>query len=57
MQLIVLLGSLVAVNLGLIYAGSEKMEANHSDKIEGVVEIEDVNTTENTSSEENSDTP
>lgn len=45
MQLIAILGVLVAVNLGIVYVGSEAVDENQP-QVEGVVEVEAVDTTE-----------
>lgn len=42
MQLIVILGALVAVNVGLVYMGSETYEADPDKQPEGIVEVEEV---------------
>lgn len=43
MQLIVILGALVAVNVGLVYIGSENYEGDPDKQPEGIVEVEEVN--------------
>ena len=45
MQLIAILGVLVAVNLGIVYVGSEAVDENQP-QVEGVVEVEAVDATE-----------
>jgi len=45
MQLIAILGVLVAVNLGIVYVGSEAVEESQP-QAEGVVEVESVDATE-----------
>ena len=42
MQLIVILGALVAVNVGLVYMGSENYEGDPEKQPEGIVEMEEV---------------
>lgn len=44
MQLIAILGVLVAVNLGIVYVGSEATE-DKQPEVEGVVEVESVDAT------------
>ncbi|MDX1695670.1 MAG: hypothetical protein R3208_18030 [Ketobacteraceae bacterium] len=46
MQLIVILGALVAVNVGLVYMGSENYEGDPDKRPEGVVEVEEVSNQE-----------
>lgn len=46
MQLIVILGALVAVNVGLVYMGSESYEGDPDKQPEGIVEVEEVATAE-----------
>lgn len=41
MQLVAILGVLVAVNLGIVYVGSEAVDESQPD-VEGVVEVESV---------------
>ena len=45
MQLIAILGVLVAVNLGIVYVGSEAVDESQPD-VEGVVEVESVEAVE-----------
>lgn len=42
MNLIIILGALAAVNIGIVYMGSENYENQSTDQPEGVVEIETV---------------
>ncbi|PIE42024.1 MAG: hypothetical protein CSA49_00775 [Gammaproteobacteria bacterium] len=42
MQLFVILAALVAVNLGLVYVGTENYEGDPEKQPEGIVEIEEV---------------
>lgn len=44
MQLIAILGVLVAVNLGIVYVGSEAVDESQPD-VQGVVEVEAVDAT------------
>ena len=46
MQLIAILGALVAVNVGLVYMGSENYEGDPDKQPEGIVEVEEVNNQE-----------
>ncbi|MGB3621762.1 hypothetical protein FT643_13145 [Ketobacter sp. MCCC 1A13808] len=55
MQLIAILGVLVAVNLGIVYVGSEATEENQP-QAEGVVEVETVEAQEPDTSVQESDT-
>lgn len=48
MQLIVILGALVAVNVGLVYMGSENYEGDPDKQPEGIVEVEEVSNQEAT---------
>ncbi|MBA54365.1 MAG: hypothetical protein CMK89_07925 [Pseudomonadales bacterium] len=45
MQLIAILGVLVAVNLGIVYVGSEAVDDSQPE-VEGVVEVESVDAVE-----------
>ena len=45
MQLIAILGVLVAVNLGIVYVGSEAVDESQP-QVEGVVEVESVEAVE-----------
>lgn len=56
MQLILLLGSLVAINLGVVYVGSENIEENSPQSLEGVVEVEDVSNSTDESTAPTEDT-
>ncbi len=51
MQLIVILAALVAVNVGIVYVGSEAYEEEHAQQ-QGVVEVEDVENPSEVNSEE-----
>lgn len=42
MQLIVVLGVLVAINMGIVYVGSEATKKDEAPAAEGVVEVEQV---------------
>lgn len=42
MQLFVILAALVAVNVGLVYVGSENYEGDPDKQPEGIVEVEEV---------------
>ena len=42
MQLFVILAALVAVNVGLVYVGSENYEGDPENQPEGIVEVEEV---------------
>lgn len=42
MQLFVILAALVAVNVGLVYVGSENQEGDPLQQPEGIVEVEEV---------------
>ncbi len=50
MQLIAILGALVAINLGIVYVGSESGK-NDEPQVEGVVEVESVEAVEDTAPE------
>lgn len=57
MQLIVILGALVAVNVGLVYMGSENYEGDPDKQPEGIVEVEEVNNQESDAGEEPKQSP
>jgi hypothetical protein len=42
MQLVALLAALVAVNIGIVYVGSEVYEQANSEESTGIVEVEEV---------------
>lgn len=42
MQLFVILAALVAVNVGIVYVGSEAYEEEQNQQNQGVVEVEEV---------------
>jgi hypothetical protein len=52
MQLIVILGALVAVNVGLVYMGSENYEGDPEKQPEGIVEVEEVSNQETATPEQ-----
>ncbi|HAG93777.1 MAG: hypothetical protein CMK83_08465 [Pseudomonadales bacterium] len=54
MQLIAILGVLVAVNLGIVYVGSEAVDESQP-QVEGVVEVEAVDATEAPAAEQSMD--
>ena len=52
MQLFVILAALVAVNVGLVYVGSENYEGDPEKQPEGIVEVEEVATQESSPASE-----
>lgn len=52
MQLFVILAALVAVNVGLVYVGSENYEGDPDKQPEGIVEVEEVTNQEPAAPEE-----